>query len=236
MNEDAETVFKDTEVNPEVNELFQEVKATRVGAEDLLISLRSEILNLETSKESRFDLVVMVNNAVEAMGDLRMNYLSGEPVVNSNWQVHTDVRELLSKVSNLLTATVHNDMVEIEEAINQLRDAFTSGAVTLYNWDLLEVKNSSSNLDNASSLEVENNSYYVFPGHPTYQEWKDLIGLTITDVRYLRPEETQGVFLNEESVGGVVGLILSDGSFLIPSQDEEGNGAGEFFIVRREKA
>lgn len=235
MNEDAETVFKDTEVNPEVNELFQEVKATRVGAEDLLISLRSEILNLETSKESRFDLVVMVNNAVEAMGDLRMNYLSGEPVVNSNWQVHTD-RELLSKLTNLFTATVHNDMVEIEEAINQLRDAFTSGAVTLYNWDLLEVKNSSSNLDNASSLEVENNSYYVFPGHPTYQEWKDLIGLTITDVRYLRPEETQGVFLNEESVGGVVGLILSDGSFLIPSQDEEGNGAGEFFIVRREKA
>jgi hypothetical protein len=54
---------------------------------------------------------------------------------------------------------------------------------------------------------------------------KHLKGRTIEDVRYLTTEEMKGMGWYNKCIV----LILSDGSLLLPSRDDEGNDAGALF-------
>lgn len=64
------------------------------------------------------------------------------------------------------------------------------------------------------------------------KQWADksaalLIGKTITGCRYLTEKEREGLGWSKRSLI----LILSDGTYLWPSADDEGNNAGSFFTT-----
>lgn len=58
----------------------------------------------------------------------------------------------------------------------------------------------------------------------------ELIGKTITSIRYLDKEELD----NMDWYGKVPVIIFDDGTEIIASQDSEGNGPGVFFVVKPE--
>jgi hypothetical protein len=57
-----------------------------------------------------------------------------------------------------------------------------------------------------------------------------LVGKTITAVRYLSDEERDDLGWHNRSVV----IVLSDGTMLYPSRDDEGNGAGALFTTLEE--
>lgn len=54
-----------------------------------------------------------------------------------------------------------------------------------------------------------------------------LVGKTITGVRYLTEKERETLGWRNRSLA----LILDDGTYLWPSADDEGNGAGALFTT-----
>ena len=52
-----------------------------------------------------------------------------------------------------------------------------------------------------------------------------LLGKTIVAIRYLTQEEADGLGWHEKSLV----RVLDDGTYIFPSQDDEGNGAGVLF-------
>jgi hypothetical protein len=56
---------------------------------------------------------------------------------------------------------------------------------------------------------------------------KNLKGKTIRKVRYLTNEEEKHVWCGDTH--RTIIIIFTDGSWILPSIDEEGNGAGAFF-------
>lgn len=58
--------------------------------------------------------------------------------------------------------------------------------------------------------------------------YEDVIGKTIVDIHILTEEETERVFWG----GGRGGFafVMDDGTWLVPSSDEEGNGPGTAFV------
>ena len=54
---------------------------------------------------------------------------------------------------------------------------------------------------------------------------KALVGKTIKEVRYLTEEEADGLGWDRCSLV----ISLDDGTFMYPSQDDEGNGPGALF-------
>lgn len=63
-------------------------------------------------------------------------------------------------------------------------------------------------------------------------EYADLIGRTIVQVRALTKEEMAEA--DWHSWGPVPVIILDDGTEIVASQDEEGNGPGALFISQPE--
>ena len=63
-------------------------------------------------------------------------------------------------------------------------------------------------------------------------EFKSVIGLRIADIRSYTKEE-----LGEEWDGQGWGcvIIMEDGTWIVPSQDDEGNGPGALFLGRRQR-
>ena len=64
------------------------------------------------------------------------------------------------------------------------------------------------------------------------KEWAEkaaavLVGRSITGVRYLTEREREGLGWRNRSLV----LILDDGTYIWPSADDEGNGAGSFFTT-----
>ena len=59
----------------------------------------------------------------------------------------------------------------------------------------------------------------------TLRAQEHLLGKTIVAIRYLTQEEADGLGWYEKSLV----LVLNDGSYIFPSQDDEGNGAGALF-------
>lgn len=62
------------------------------------------------------------------------------------------------------------------------------------------------------------------------QQWADqaaakLVGRTITEVRYLTGQEQEDLGWYNASLV----VFFDDGSYMFPSQDDEGNGAGALF-------
>lgn len=57
----------------------------------------------------------------------------------------------------------------------------------------------------------------------------EINGLKVTGIRFLTKEEMKDEgWIYGNRVG--IALMLSNGSFIYPSQDEEGNGPGAFFM------
>ena len=59
-----------------------------------------------------------------------------------------------------------------------------------------------------------------------------LIGKKIVGIRYQTKKEMEDEYWDKRSVV----IELDDGSLLYPSQDEEGNGAGEIFMKKKDKS
>jgi len=60
------------------------------------------------------------------------------------------------------------------------------------------------------------------PEQRILNEGEKLIGLQITGVRYMTPEECSELFIDNRAII----LTLSDGTLLYPMADDEGNDAG----------
>lgn len=70
---------------------------------------------------------------------------------------------------------------------------------------------------------------------PNTSEWSDkatlaLAGKTVEEVRYLTDEEQDQLYWHQK--GPII--IFTDGSFVFPSQDNEGNGPGALFTSDNE--
>jgi len=58
------------------------------------------------------------------------------------------------------------------------------------------------------------------------QEFGEFVGKTIAGIRPLRPEEIEDLYWEDYEHKPAFVIIFTDGSCLIPSADEEGNGPG----------
>ena len=54
---------------------------------------------------------------------------------------------------------------------------------------------------------------------------KKLVGKTIKEVRYLNTKEMEGMYWDNSAPV----IFFTDGSYIFPSRDDEGNGAGALF-------
>lgn len=52
-----------------------------------------------------------------------------------------------------------------------------------------------------------------------------LVGKTIVEVRYINDKEMNGLMWDRKSLA----IFFKDGTYMIPSQDDEGNGPGALF-------
>lgn len=69
----------------------------------------------------------------------------------------------------------------------------------------------------------------------TKKRWADeakkhLVGKKIIEVRYLNEEECKGMGWSEAPLA----IFFEDGSYIFPSQDDEGNGGGSLFTSFKE--
>lgn len=67
------------------------------------------------------------------------------------------------------------------------------------------------------------------------EEFGSLVGKTVVKVRQMTQDECDQ-FMWDARYGEVpIVLELNDGSFVVPSQDPEGNGAGFLFVITAEE-
>jgi len=78
----------------------------------------------------------------------------------------------------------------------------------------------------------------VLENDPLYKEKADwakrfnpLVGLTIKSIRYMTKEETEANYWYSSPII----IELSDGTALIPQQDDEGNDGGALWIANSQK-
>ena len=80
--------------------------------------------------------------------------------------------------------------------------------------------------------EEQRKEYNVEPPHIKHsKEFKNLIGRTIKQVRYLTPNECANFGWNKSPLA----MFLSDGTIMIPQCDDEGNDGGAMMLIDNEK-
>lgn len=59
-----------------------------------------------------------------------------------------------------------------------------------------------------------------------------LLGKTVTTIRPLTAQERADLYWDDYSSWSAIAIVFDDGTVVIPSRDDEGNGAGVLFYAR----
>ena len=70
--------------------------------------------------------------------------------------------------------------------------------------------------------------------YATEARWM-LLGKRVTEVRPLTAQERADLYWDEYSSTSAIAIVFDDGTTIIPSRDDEGNGAGVLFYAKMEK-